>query len=158
MSGHYQDTSKSLPEALAKVLAKSKLANTAMLSLRQLFFARFDQQIHTSKKADTNAVLAQLHDEILGIPKEPSTNFAASFGHLAGGYDAQYYGYMWSEVFAMDMFMTKFKGNLLNAEVGMQYRNKVLGPGGSKDATELLRDFLGREPNEQAFLKSKGLL
>ena len=158
MSGHYQDPSKPLPEEMAKILAKSKLANTAMLSLRQLFFARFDQQIHTSKKADTAAVLTKLHDEILGIPKEPSTNFAASFGHLAGGYDAQYYGYMWSEVFAMDMFMSKFKGHLLDPEVGMQYRNYILRPGGSKDATELLKDFLGREPSEDAFLKSKGLL
>ena len=56
------------------------------------------------------------------------------------------------------MFDTRFKREgLLNPRVGKDYRNCILRNGGSKDAKEMLRDFLSREPNEEAFLQAKGL-
>ena len=58
----------------------------------------------------------------------------------------------------MDMFMTRFKAEgLLNPRVGMDYREMILARGGSRDAIEGLKEFLGREPSDAAFLESKGL-
>lgn len=41
-----------------------------------------------------------------------------SFGHLMGGYDAGYYGYMYSLVFAADMYATVFKQDPLDPKLG----------------------------------------
>jgi thimet oligopeptidase len=84
------------------------------------------------------------------------TYFQAGFGHLFG-YDAGYYGYKWSEVFADDMF-TRFEAtNPMDTAIGLEYRRKILERGGSVDGDVLVREFLGREPNFDAFLRNMGL-
>eukprot|EP00090_Calanus_glacialis_P007989 TRINITY_DN1635_c0_g1_i1.p1 TRINITY_DN1635_c0_g1~~TRINITY_DN1635_c0_g1_i1.p1 ORF type:complete len:781 (-),score=191.71 TRINITY_DN1635_c0_g1_i1:71-2413(-) len=156
MSGHFKDGSP-IPTDLLKNLVASKAANEGGKSLRQMFFATYDFMVHTRGEADTVQLAKELYKELLGIERIEGTNIGANLGHLIG-YDAGYYGYMWSLVFSQDMFDTRFaKEGILNPQTGMDYRNMILRPGGSQDGSEMLKNFLGREPNQEAFLKSKGL-
>ena len=83
----------------------------------------------------------------------PGTIFPAGFGHLAGGYGAGYYAYMWSLVVAEDL-RTAFVADRLDAAAGRRYRDTVLANGGQLAPQELVRRFLGREGNAEAFFRS----
>lgn len=153
-----KDPSKTMPGDLIQKLGAARTFNAGIRYTRQVFLATFDQKIHTSgEKVDPDQVDHDLRAQIMGYPVNKDEHFAASFGHMMGGYDAGYYGYLWSEVFADDMF-TKFEqGGVLNPQVGKQYRDIILAKGRVEEPDQLLREFLGREPNEQAFLRLTGI-
>ena len=80
----------------------------------------------------------------------PETQFPGTFAHIAGGYAAGYYGYMWAEVIALDM-LSMFGANVMNPEVGRRFRREVLSRGGEEPARVLVERFLGRPVRNDAF-------
>lgn len=157
LSGHYKNHKQKLPKKLLRNMIRAKYHMVAYASMRQLIFSLFDITLHTSRSiSDSAALYAQLVKEYTGLDLPKDQIFPAGFGHLEG-YDAGYYGYMWSKVFASDMFTRFAKEGLLNPITGTNYRDYILAPGSSEEASELIQRFLGRKPNNQAFLKEIGV-
>jgi thimet oligopeptidase len=124
----------------------------------QAFYAEYDLQLHSLPgKIDPTALWFKLKAMLTVFPEIPGTYPEAAFGHLMGGYDAGYYGYLWSKVYAQDMFSEFKQGGLENPAVGMRYRQQILVPGGSEEPDVLLKRFLGREVRYEPFYEDLGL-
>lgn len=153
----HHETGEPIPDALVEKLVEARQLNIAIHQLRQLQFGWLDQKIHeTGDEKDLDQALIDAAAISL-LPHPEGTFSLASFGHLMAGYDSAYYGYMWSEVFGDDMFSIFEERGATNPEVGMAYRREVLEKGGSLDAMEMLVNFLGREPDNKAFLNKLGI-
>lgn len=154
-SRHFE-TAEPMPASLVDSMVAAKNLNSGVMTLRQMFFATLDFTYHSPGfDGDSTATVRDLHD-ITGFPYTPGTHFQSGFGHLFG-YDAGYYGYMWSHVFGDDMYTLFEEAGPLDPATGMHYRKTILERGGTVDGDQLVRDFLGREPNNEAFLRGLGL-
>ncbi|KAJ2673360.1 metalloendopeptidase [Coemansia sp. RSA 1085] len=157
---HYK-TGEPIPQQLVERLVAAKNEGAGLFNLRQVFFGMFDMAIHNTVDArvDIRSTYMKLREQITRFHGSSNRECcgAATFGHMMGGYDAGYYGYLWAKSFSADMYATRFANAIEDPRTGMDYRRHILQPGGSKDAAVGLEKFLGRNPNNAAFLKSIGL-
>ncbi|KAK4500732.1 hypothetical protein PRZ48_008922 [Zasmidium cellare] len=152
--------SQTIPEELIDGLLKSQHANRPLFWLQSLHIALFDMAVHQpssheeAKEMNTTKLWNNLKSEILGMHGPEGDEWGhgqAIFGHLFSGYDAGFYSYLSSQVYACDMFAAKFEADPLNPEVGMRWRREVLAKGGARDEMVGMRRFLGREVGREAF-------
>jgi thimet oligopeptidase len=156
VSSHYK-TGEPLPDDTIQQILKLKQFDAAIFVRNQARYALLSLQLHQEQKPDLDAIFSEISTTYAPhIWRDPENHFYASFGHLTG-YSARYYGYLWSKVFALDLFSEIEKGGLLNTATGRRYAEAILVPGGTKPPHLLLQQFLGREPRIDAFIKDIGL-
>lgn len=160
LSGHYT-TGASLPKELLDTMLAARRHQEARWYLAQAMRSLYDIRIHgqpPDAPVSAQQLAQQYRDmalEYLDIDLPDDAIFAAGWDHMAD-YDAGYYGYLWSKVYAADMF-TRFAPDPLNAAVGRDYRTKVLAPGAGKKEHLLVEEFLGRPSTNVAFLAELGI-
>lgn len=156
---HYK-TGETIPGELVDRMIASRNMTSGLNALQQVFYGTLDFELNNAEPvkdpAEITKKTAELQNRITLYPYVEGSHFANSFGHLIN-YGSRYYGYMWSSVYAQDMFSLFAKSGPLSPATGKRYRDKVLSKGGSNDAIRLVTDFLGREPDNKAFLKHLGL-
>ncbi|MET0357422.1 MAG: M3 family metallopeptidase, partial [Cellvibrio sp.] len=144
-----------IPTALVNKMRAGRDFGKALWTKHQLFYAATSLNVYNTNPAtiDLDKFTAQIQSTYSPFGYVEGTHFYTSFGHL-NGYSAIYYTYMWSLVIASDMFSEFEKNGLRNTVVAQKYRNSVLAPGGTKDAADLVQDFLGRPFSFDAFAKN----
>ena len=154
---HYK-TGAPLPATMLKGMKDARTLGSGMETQGQFYLGLMDHEFHTKPdgNVDTIEVEKDVYNRTTQYEFVPHTFYQASFGHLVG-YEGAYYGYLWSLVYAQDMFSRFLDQGVLDTEAGMYYRTKIIGRGGSMDEMEMLNDYLGREPKMDAFLRHLGL-
>jgi len=107
ISGLYTNPLESLPDDLRERIIESKNVGFAILTRRLIFMSIFDLEIHSDHSRDSKEELSELWRNLLQkyyLPHELDTTPYSSWQHMTSGYNAGYYGYLWSEVFSYDLF------------------------------------------------------
>lgn len=156
VSCHYK-TGEPLPETIIDNIIALKRYDTGNVILRQIMLAQYSLDIYKAGAKDPAALWFAIVQETMPRYHWGSEyKLYTSFGHLTN-YGAKYYGYLWSKVFALDLFAEIKKQGLLNPVIGTKYVQEVISKGGSCDPNTLLENFLGRPPMQKAFLEDMGL-
>lgn len=141
----------------AELVAKMRAARNfglALWSRGQMGYAAISLNLYSRdpEGLDTDELVRGIMDKYYPLTLLDDTHMQCNFGHLYG-YSATYYTYMWSQVISSDLFSEFEKGGIMNPEISLRLRETILERGGTKPAEELVRDFLGRDYNFDAFAK-----
>ena len=152
----HHETGEPLPDAMLERLLAARRFMGGWMQMRQLSFANLDLELHRTYDGGVPVMdyaAAQLRPF---VPSDPfvERHILPTFAHLfAGGYASAYYSYIWSETLEADAFSRFAADGVLNGEVGRAFRDCVLAQGDRRDAEELFRDFMGRDPDPEALIR-----
>jgi thimet oligopeptidase len=154
LSSHYQ-TKQPLDKLTIQKIQALRTFDSGYAMLRLCFLSLLSLELHkVNGEKDINSLCKTLSEKVMPfIRYEPETNYCASFYHLAS-YGAKVYSYLWSQAFALDVFDTIKKTRLQDQAMGARFVHDILEKGMSHNPSVMLKNFLERKPNQEAFLKS----
>ncbi len=143
---------RTIPAELVEKMRAAKDFGLGEQVMQQMFYASVSLGLYNRAPGglDVHAFVEEKQRAYSIYPVVEDTYFENAFGHLVS-YSSNYYTYMWSLVIAKDLAAVFREAGLNDAELSMNYRKKILDAGGSKDAAELVKDFLGRDFRFDAF-------
>ncbi len=155
-------TGEVMPDSLIAKIENSALFNQGFMTTELIAASILDMKYHEltePRDLDVDAFEKQQMDAI-GLmpeilPRYRSTNFSHIF---SGGYSAGYYAYTWAEVLDKDAFnYFKTSGDLFNPELAASFRKNCLQECGNDEGMVQYRKFRGQDPDNEPYLRARGL-
>lgn len=152
------DEDRPIPEDLRRRMHEARTFGAALHMARQLSFGTVDLALHVdydpAEGGDPIAFGREVMRPFQIREDRVSDGFLPAFSHVfAGGYAAGYYSYLWSEMLDADAFERFRREGIFSREVGSVFLREVLSRGNSAPPDEMVRAFLGREPDPEAMLR-----
>lgn len=156
----HPETGEPLPAARLEKLFRAKNSDGPLFWSRQSGMVRWDLDAHSATPpSDPEAAWRAAWARSTPLPVSPETLPTAAFVPAMVGYDSGYYGYVWSRLYAQDLFTAfeEVEGALLGPEVGTRFRKEIIAPGATRPVEESVAAFLGRAVRPDAFYREIGL-
>ena len=153
-----------IPEELVNKILAAKKFNQGFMTTELCAASILDMRWHeleSTKGVDIDAFEKQIADEIGLIPEITFRYRSTYFNHIfSSGYAAGYYGYLWSEVLDKDAFsiFAASPDGPYDLELAKKFKETFLERGGSEEPMTLYKSFAGREPDNTAALRARGLI
>lgn len=115
----------------------------------------FDLDLH-GKPDDGRSVLQRVADSFDRAGAWPLADFERplhAFDHLTAGYEAGYFGYLWADVYAFDLFSRFEQEGLLNQATGRELQEALFAPGAAQSVQVGIEEFLKRPSSAAPFLR-----
>ena len=138
-----------IDQSLVSRIRASKKFGTGIDYGRQHLYAAYDMSLSSARPGECLAVWKSM-EAATPMGYVEGTAFPGTFEHIASGYAAGYYGYMWAKVIALDL-ISAFGEDLMNHETGRRFRDMILSRGSEEPARDLVERFLGRPVSSEAF-------
>lgn len=154
-------TGQVLPKETFDKLQQSKKVGSSLSAIQMLVRCLYDMNLYDKYNAATPVKTDDIWrniDKQLGVMDfyPEGTHYQANWIHV-NTHPVYMYGYLWSEVFALDMFTEFEKNGLKDTKTGVRYRELILANGTQRDILKAVEEFLGRPSDNKAYIKSLGL-
>lgn len=154
-------TGKPIPDTIIKKMKAGSRFNLGFMLTEYLAAAYLDMSWHTITKPFTgniNAFEKEAMNRIHLIPEIVPRYRSTYFNHIfSGGYASGYYSYVWAEVIDADAYQAFKENGLFDKATATRFRQDILSKGYTEDPMDLFKNFRGRAPKPDAYMKKKGL-
>ncbi|MFL6135071.1 MAG: M3 family metallopeptidase, partial [Nocardioidaceae bacterium] len=163
----HHETGEPLAQDVVDRLIASQSHGQGFDTVSMLGAALLDQEWHRLTEDGPEVSAAQVEDfETEALARNgvlsalvPPRYRSGYFAHIfAGGYDAAYYSYLWSEVLDADMVDWFTENGGLTRANGDAFRRELLSRGGTVDPLEAFAAVRGRGPSTEPLLRRRGLV
>lgn len=158
---HHHQTKEPLTEELREHFLKAIRFDELFIAYEYLSAALLDLEAHKTEAPISGNITEVTNILLKKYNMHPAIMPRYGLGYFAhiysSAYTALYYGYIWAEIFAADMFDWLKNDYGLTREAG-DLICQILNKGNSCDLVALYEEVRGQKPNPNALLRQMGLI